>query len=789
MKQRYLTILSALIVLFLLSALTLAQGILPLPRTGGDARFDPTGWIYPQNLEAAADDYFGFSTAVTGTTVADAILVIGAPNANVSGHNNAGRIYIYFANAEGDGWDFHATLTSPAPSADAQFGYAIDVVNNGSSYLLAVGSPGATIGATANAGKIYVFRSDGSGGWNPPQTLVAPLERIGRYGASVALHDFGDNVGHLLVGEPEGVGNVHFYTQFGGAFGGLVSYEAPDFNAGFGYAVGFIDDVDAADFYVTAPYQDESEATNNGALYIYEYDGISSRVLAQTIYPNSLEDSILFGWSVSAHRTPTDNLLAVGAPGAMLSDGVSTFPLGGYVELLTYNGTDWVFDDDIEPPLPYQDAMFFGAAVDILQRFDNSYSLMIGQPEALLDGATDIRKPGTPGVVHHYQDDDGFGDSDWDFFYHTNLVSGEAGVSDYYGYAIEQGLLDNQQYIFIGAPETVNPIVDGAPGTGGVDTYYPTQPDLSSITTDGTLDIGEDGTTDEVSLMLRSSPADGTSVTVQIISDTQCNAYQPIITRPPDLTLTFSDSDWNILQSVSIEAEDDTDVEGPHTCTISFILTSADPAYNGLVVTPLSVNITDNDAPVGIELVRNPSMETPHPIKPIKPEFWMLRKFAGQDKRVCPGAGSPKVYSGSCSMQIAGSKTGPSTVFRSTRTQLDMVDILGISPSIGDTVRVQFVYKLSGVKSNPLFRLVTFRNFGGDWDDLARVELPHPSDSNYNQWLTFDQTYPLVRADFKQLRFILKDLSTGGRWWVDDVSMTYIEGAVPSNPETTFRAP
>jgi len=68
---------------------------------------------------------------------------------------------------------------------------------------------------------------------------------------------------------------------------------------------------------------------------------------------------------------------------------------------------------------------------------------------------------------------------------------------------------------------------------------------------------------------------------------------------------------------------------------------------------------------------------------------------------------------------------------------------------------------------------VGFRNFGGDRTVFARVELPHPSDNDYTQWLTFDQTFTMTTTDFKQLRLILRDLSKGGNWWIDDVSLLY----------------
>ncbi|WP_205758168.1 FG-GAP repeat domain-containing protein, partial [Macromonas bipunctata] len=60
-------------------------------------------------------------------------------------------------------------------------------------------------------------------------------------------------------------------------------------------------------------------------------------------------------------------------------------------------------------------------------------------------------------------------------------------------------------------------------------------------------------------------------------------------------TLTFTTANWNVAQTVTVTAVDDTVGEGTHTGVIGHTVTSTDTNYNNLAVKPLIVTITDND--------------------------------------------------------------------------------------------------------------------------------------------------------------------------------------------------
>ena len=100
---------------------------------------------------------------------------------------------------------------------------------------------------------------------------------------------------------------------------------------------------------------------------------------------------------------------------------------------------------------------------------------------------------------------------------------------------------------------------------------------------DGSTAVTEGGATSTYSVVLDSAPSG--SVTIFVNADEQLDAS-------PN-TLTFTPSDWNLAQTVTITAVDDTAVEGVHVGTIGH---SASGVFAGVSVPSVRVVIIDNDA-------------------------------------------------------------------------------------------------------------------------------------------------------------------------------------------------
>ncbi len=103
--------------------------------------------------------------------------------------------------------------------------------------------------------------------------------------------------------------------------------------------------------------------------------------------------------------------------------------------------------------------------------------------------------------------------------------------------------------------------------------------------------IAEGGAGGSYSVVLTAAPT--APVAVNFTADGQLQPIAPI---------SFDASNWNIPQTVTVEAADDALAEGNHTSTIAATVESADFDYNNYALNPISVNIADNDSP-GVAIV------------------------------------------------------------------------------------------------------------------------------------------------------------------------------------------
>ncbi len=108
---------------------------------------------------------------------------------------------------------------------------------------------------------------------------------------------------------------------------------------------------------------------------------------------------------------------------------------------------------------------------------------------------------------------------------------------------------------------------------------------IAISTVDGFTQVSEGGAGDTYKIQLTSQPT--ADVTVTISPDSQVTASAP--------TLTFTSGNWNVEQTVTINAVDDAVAEGPHNATISHSLASADTDFNGASAPSLTSGVVDND--------------------------------------------------------------------------------------------------------------------------------------------------------------------------------------------------
>ena len=115
-----------------------------------------------------------------------------------------------------------------------------------------------------------------------------------------------------------------------------------------------------------------------------------------------------------------------------------------------------------------------------------------------------------------------------------------------------------------------------------------TDNDTASVTvteSSGSTDVVEGGATDTYDVVLDLEPSGTVTITVSPDADVSVS----------DTSLVFTTGDWSTPQTITVTAVDDAFNEGPHTGTITH--SASGGSYDGVSISNVVANITDNDAP------------------------------------------------------------------------------------------------------------------------------------------------------------------------------------------------
>jgi hypothetical protein len=231
------------------------QGSVEVWTRQGDA------WAFEAKLTAtapAAQDYFGYATAIQGD-----LLAIGD-----FGHEQS-RGLVEMWVREGATWTVQQALQAPVQVPYASFGYAL-ALDGGT---LAVAAP-YDVGEVGDQGSVYVWTQVGVV-WSLQQRIFANDPAASdSFGFAVALH-----AGTLAVGSVfdsnavDYSGSAELWHRDGGVWTflekDLASDPMQDDEAGYSLAV------DNRSMLMSAPFHDEPEAIDQGSVYqrIYDEDG------------------------------------------------------------------------------------------------------------------------------------------------------------------------------------------------------------------------------------------------------------------------------------------------------------------------------------------------------------------------------------------------------------------------------------------------------------------------------------------------------------------------------------
>lgn len=187
---------------------------------------------------------------------------------------------------------------------------------------------------------------------------------------------------------------------------------------------------------------------------------------------------------------------------------------------------------------------------------------------------------------------------------------------------IPDGVVDgNQAYTIISTPTTSTderfnnvPVQNVAVINEDID-----QIGLTFTPSSGSTTVSEDGTSIEYSVGLQSRPSSDVVITVQ-------PDVQSLVTPQ---VLTFTPANYTQVQTFTIAGFDDAIVEGTHSSTINFSVTSGDSDYGNLTLDPVTVTVLDNDTSrPGLTPTPTPA-PSPSPNFPSFPTFPTFPTFPG----------------------------------------------------------------------------------------------------------------------------------------------------------------
>ena len=136
-------------------------------------------------------------------------------------------------------------------------------------------------------------------------------------------------------------------------------------------------------------------------------------------------------------------------------------------------------------------------------------------------------------------------------------------------------------------PSVTGLLPDGTSGNNSATATTTVQTPGTTISeSGGATNVTEGGATDTYTIVLNAPPTSDVTVTASV--DAQ-------VTVSPS-TLTFTTANYATAQTITVTAVDDASVEGSHTGTITHVATSSDGNYNGIAISNVTANITDNDS-------------------------------------------------------------------------------------------------------------------------------------------------------------------------------------------------
>ena len=274
-----------------------------------------------------------FGSAVA---ISGKIAIVGARGDNTKG-GVAGAAYIFELNSNGTWTEKEKLFASDGKRADT-FGDAV-AIDGTTAIVGAINSNKDTV--DKYTGAVYIFEPDSDGTWTEKQKLCADdTERLDKFGSSVAIS--GDTIIVAAYGDDTDATNAGAVYIFERDSSGTWT-EKETLRAGinesslcFGNSVAMSDDV-----IIVGAFSQDTEATNAGAAYIFERDSSGTWTKKEPLFASNAEQGDLFGYSVAI----SGDTVIVGAVG---EDAKATEAGAAYIFERDSSGT-WTETEKLVP--------------------------------------------------------------------------------------------------------------------------------------------------------------------------------------------------------------------------------------------------------------------------------------------------------------------------------------------------------------------------------------------------------------------------------------------------------
>lgn len=248
-----------------------------------------------------------------------------------------------------------------------------------------------------------------------------------------------------------------------------------------------------------------------------------------------------------------------------------------------------------------------------------------------------------------------------------------------------------------------------------------------TVTGNGTT-ISEDGTTDDYGVALLSQPSSLVTITMQ--PDTQ------VQTNPS--SITFTPTNWNQIQFVSISAIDDSTEENLHLGSVAHTATSDDPTFTADPLPDIDATINDNDKNQAPSI----TLQTPSHVA-LPTDVGLMLEATVSDDSSSPGDGLTTSWS------VVQQPGGSNVVFDDTSAaytgvQMDLIGsytlaITADDGSLASSERIRIEYGATDGSALLVGADIGGVGLSGSLEEAAGVYTIRGS--GYDVWDTFDEFY------------------------------------------------